>query len=204
MELLLVRNERHLYYLVYLLHSNECVCCVSVYVVCRLQYDEGNRETVFLLSGHDQRIHLYKEVGCVRVFPCLLAYNGHECLCVMSWIFILICRITFPSDGLINLSLSRSLGLAERFTASVWGTASGAFLPRADGSAQQVSICFISSFTSSTLWVFISARLRCDVMVISDDFSPVQADVVSCKGKYFWLVLQAGFINFCLLIQRIL
>ncbi|GAA6069749.1 KICSTOR complex protein kaptin isoform X1, partial [Tachysurus ichikawai] len=28
-----------------------------------LQFEEGHRETVFLLSGHDQRIHLYKEVG---------------------------------------------------------------------------------------------------------------------------------------------
>lgn len=28
----------------------------------RVQCDDGGRETVFLLSGHDQKIHLYKEV----------------------------------------------------------------------------------------------------------------------------------------------
>lgn len=34
----------------------------SVSLSSRVQCDDGGRETVFLLSGHDQRIHLYKEV----------------------------------------------------------------------------------------------------------------------------------------------
>lgn len=38
----------------------------------RVQCDDGGRETVFLLSGHDQRIHLFKEVSlCVCVCVCL-------------------------------------------------------------------------------------------------------------------------------------
>uniref|UniRef100_A0A3B1J2Q6 Kaptin (actin binding protein) n=1 Tax=Astyanax mexicanus TaxID=7994 RepID=A0A3B1J2Q6_ASTMX len=33
-----------------------------------LQFEEGQRETVFLLSGHDQRIHLYKENASLHQF----------------------------------------------------------------------------------------------------------------------------------------
>ncbi|KAF4073358.1 hypothetical protein AMELA_G00258070 [Ameiurus melas] len=33
-----------------------------------LQYEGGHRETVFLLSGHDQRIHLYKENASLHQF----------------------------------------------------------------------------------------------------------------------------------------
>lgn len=48
-------------------------CCSHVRI--RVQCEGGGSETVFLLSGHDQRIHLYKEVRsqtelcvCVRRF----------------------------------------------------------------------------------------------------------------------------------------
>uniref|UniRef100_A0A8B9R926 Kaptin, actin binding protein n=1 Tax=Astyanax mexicanus TaxID=7994 RepID=A0A8B9R926_ASTMX len=39
-----------------------------LYLYCRLQFEEGQRETVFLLSGHDQRIHLYKENASLHQF----------------------------------------------------------------------------------------------------------------------------------------
>uniref|UniRef100_A0AAR2LZZ5 Kaptin (actin binding protein) n=1 Tax=Pygocentrus nattereri TaxID=42514 RepID=A0AAR2LZZ5_PYGNA len=52
----------------------ESIARESLTVLCmfgvfyRLQFGEGQRETVFLLSGHDQRIHLYKENASLHQF----------------------------------------------------------------------------------------------------------------------------------------
>ncbi|KAI5630382.1 kaptin [Silurus asotus] len=43
-----------------------------------LQYEEGQQETVFLLSGHDQRIHLYKEDSGDKATPFLNIYCEYE------------------------------------------------------------------------------------------------------------------------------
>uniref|UniRef100_A0A3Q3VXE1 Uncharacterized protein n=1 Tax=Mola mola TaxID=94237 RepID=A0A3Q3VXE1_MOLML len=50
------------------MHS-ECIEKLATFSLCvRVQCDDGGRETVFLLSGHDQRIHLYKENASLHQF----------------------------------------------------------------------------------------------------------------------------------------
>lgn len=129
-----------------LLHVGSQTGCNAPPPFGRVQCTDGGRETVFLLSGHDQRIHLYMEVSSAP-------HSWSGCWCDKVSLF-----------G-FHLGLSLNLLLpTERLPAPVWGAASGEPVPWTTGAAQQVSL-----LRSAQSW-FITSDFLHETSLIPDTF----------------------------------